>query len=423
MQTKLNCFYENSSKLYSINLGETLIDFIEFDFAEFKQQTLDFFSEAKTSGAVDNDKLSDICEIAYACHPYIKAGGTTDFLHIATDCYIKHLCENGKTIDALWQEVISPQNQYEELLFKRVSEYKTSRAVNCYNILIACREYAKQKTDFIFGQNPDYKTVVAYKAYSNYIFSAADWQLTSESGNVTSVRDPFYLFNLWSSNEVSEKLVETIKEKIEALKLTHNPNFYDDIAATIVEALAPLMGEEGEEFREIFAANSQVPFSIYIPQSFIAAINLEFDKIVENEAMLIRCMRCGRYFIKHNKYHIKYCDRADENGKVCRDIAASELFNQKRKTDDMEKRCHCIYYTINRRIDKDLTDDEFREWANKLSELKAKYKADELALDELMEYLDNSLVRYGGKKKSGRPTTSTDEVDEIEEINNNDITE
>lgn len=415
VQTKLNCFFENSSKLYSIELGETLIGFIEFDFSEFETRALEFFENAKTSGVVDKEKLAEINEMAFDSHPYIKAGGTTDFANISLDYYIKSLCDGGKTIDTLWGEVISPKNQFEELMFKRLSEYKTSRAVNCYNILISCREYATQKTDFIFGNNPDYKTIIAYKAYSNYIFSAADWHLTSQSKNVTSVRDPFYLFNLWSSNDISEKLVENIKEKIKASKIKHNPNFYDDIAASIVEALSTLMGDEGEAFRDIFAENSQVPFSIYIPQSFIAAINLEFDKIVENESMLIRCLRCGRYFIKHNKYHIKYCDRADENGKICRDIAASEIFNQKRKTDDMEKRCHCIYNTIHRRIDKDLTYDDFKLWANKLSELKAQYKEGEIAKEFLMAFLEKSLEQFGGKRKSGRPSSATDDVEETDE--------
>ena len=72
-----------------------------------------------------------------------------------------------------------------------------------------------------------------------------------------------------------------------------------------------------------------LPDVVYLPNSFKAIIDLEFEKMLENGIMLQKCEKCGRFFNSDINYRGKLCDRVKSTGKSCRE---EEMF----KTDDAE---------------------------------------------------------------------------------------
>jgi hypothetical protein len=58
--------------------------------------------------------------------------------------------------------------------------------------------------------------------------------------------------------------------------------------------------------------------------------------------------------------------------------------------DSVEKRCQALYNSIYKRVDKSISEHEFREWSGYLSNMKRNVKTGEGNLDQLKKFLDYS---------------------------------
>ena len=103
-----------------------------------------------------------------------------DFDDVAIDCIIEYICRNENIgLEALWARCISPKNSYEKVIFKRISEYKTNRAINQWINLLRIQEYAKTKVAFIF--NGEISSIPEYTARCKY-FDLAYSVVAKETG-------------------------------------------------------------------------------------------------------------------------------------------------------------------------------------------------------------------------------------------------
>ncbi|MDR0974926.1 MAG: DUF6076 domain-containing protein [Ruminococcus sp.] len=83
------------------------------------------------------------------------------------------------------------------------------------------------------------------------------------------------------------------------------------------------------------------------------------------------------YFPEIGDVHIKYSAPK-------REFAPAEI------PDNLEKRCQSLYNSIYKRVDKSISEHEFREWSQYLSNMKRNVKTGEGNIEQLVKFLDYS---------------------------------
>ncbi len=419
----------DNNNLHKMELSKTLLHFIEFDFTYFWEQCIEAGKNARKTGRLPQSQLSIAKNAIVKCHPYVDACIHMDFDSIAIDCIIEYICKSENIgLEELWARCISPKNLYEKAIFKRISEYKTNRAINQWVNIVRMRDYAKQKLEFIFDSEDGkaeaddiYRT---RKEYFDLAFSVA----ANETGMPTYELPYVKVYNpalmpeaSFMMSKVSKAIYRRISDKMVNVSFPVykgvNDQMRDRMALDAFSYVKTLSRPAENEMKLAVEAVKDFPETIYMPSSFKAIIDLEFDLMFEDKLYFRKCAMCGRYYVEESSYDKPYCSRVNSSGKTCRQTyeaqnaekAVDESISEKKIvvadsiSVDLEKRCQKIYNSLYKKVGKIMNEQEFKEWSQYLSNMKRNIKIGEATIEVLVDFLDYSEKMYGEVKSVGRP--------------------
>lgn len=417
----------DNNNLFKLELCKTLLHFTEFDFTYFWERCIDAGRTAKKTGRLPQNTVANAKNVISGVHPYVEALINSDFSDIVTDCIIEYICHSERIgFEELWVRCISPKNLYEEAIFSRISQYKTGKAVNQWENIVRLQEYARNKLAFIYdcdGENTPQEEAVlrTRKEYFDLAYSMAANELGIDGGKLPSVRvsSPSLAPNATFMNaKVSKAIYRRFAEVLRlggdmSVPASRNCELVKDRLAMDAYAYVRGMKRPAEiDMRFALEAFSGEAEEIYLPDSFKAAIDLEFDLIMKNNIVLRKCEDCGRYFAAYDGGFL--CNRVNSSGMTCRQqfdtlkaaiaeaaeaeresaaVAAAEEVPDKRQDavpPELEKRGQKIYNALYKRVGKAMDEKEFREWSRYLSDMKRNIKTGEATADQLEEFLDYS---------------------------------
>ncbi|MBQ8569680.1 MAG: hypothetical protein IJ446_10735 [Oscillospiraceae bacterium] len=470
---------DNNNNYYRLELAKALLNFTEYDFTFFWEQCISAGKTAHKTGRLPQDIMNTARNSAARCHPYVEACLGSSFDCIAVDCIIAYICSSEHIgLEELWARCISPKNNYESTIFRRISEYKTGRAVNQWVNIVRMVEYARKKMNFIYDCNREEPLtadeIKARKDYFDMAFSVAANELGYYSEDVPYVRryTPALMPDVtFKMVDASKRLYNAIKEDIRDATPTkfkgRNKLLGDQNAMEIFEYIKDLKQPEAADMRfisdEIAKAEQSV---IYYPTGFKGIIDLEFDLMAEEGIYLDRCRNCGRFFVHSDEYRRPYCGRVTASGKTCRrideeymaaiaraeaekkayaDAAAKAAEEAARKAaeeearreeqrraeeeahkkalytvpEELEKRSEKLYNSLYRRIGKIIDEAEFREWSQYLSNLKKNVRNGEATVEQLEEFMESAEKMYEDRRIDYRLRKNKSEIIIAEPVEEN----
>ncbi len=327
---------KGNNNFHKLELSKTLLHFTEFDFTYFWEQCIEAGKNARKFGSLPESQLSMAKNSIFKCHPYLEAKLAAEAEMIALDCIIEFICHSEKIgLEDLWSRCISPKNSYERQIFKRISEYKTNRAINQWVNIVRVQEYAKKKLEFIFGgedsmmlKAEDFRV---RKDYFDLCFSVVsnEFGMTADELPYTRVCNPSVIpdapFVLSKVAKSIYKRFSGVLQEAETGHYVHATDAMRDQMALDAFSNIKNMSRPAEfEMHSALEAFADIPAEVYMPNSFKAVIDLEFDLMIENGIFMQKCEKCGRYFTKTPGYDLPYCNRVTPSGKTCREIMGRE---------------------------------------------------------------------------------------------------
>ena len=121
-------------------------------------------------------------------------------------------------------------------------------------------------------------------------------------------------------------------------------------------------------------------------------IILEMLYAIERNSSFIKCKHCGKYFASANA-GATYCDRKNEDGKTCKQVAAKKTFSEALKADETlaihEKAYQALYYKSRKATD----ENEIKMYQTKMLKLRQariNYKNGEWTADKLIEVIEKN---------------------------------
>lgn len=449
---------EKDNRYYKLELGRTILNFAEFDFALFWETCISAGKTAYKTGSLPTDVMTSARNIAAGCHPYVSACLNSSFDSVALDCIIAYICSSEHIgLEELWARCISPKNNYEQSLFRRISEYKTGRASNSWVNIVRMHEYAKNKLDFVYDSTPEKRLserdVELRRRYFDLAFSVAANESGYSGDDLPFSRRyspsllPGAAFRMGAVSKDLYRKMSGMLEDIPQAK-SHNGILRDQNAMDVYSYIKKLERPTDGELRAMFAPAGLAPSeTVYVPDGFKGMIDLEFELMSDEHIIIERCATCGRYFVRDPEYNRPYCTRMSAGGKTCREKDEENLRHQEQMaamvkaaekaaaekaaaersvadrsaaektspgqtaSDDVhhvtipsqiEKRAQRIYSALYRRIGKLMTGGEFREWSQYLSNFKRNVRNGDQTLAEYEEFLDYSENLYDNTVENAR---------------------
>lgn len=453
----------DNNNFYKIELSKTLLHFIEFDFTYFWEQCIEAGRHARKTGRLTPNIVSNAKIIIGRAHPYIEACISTDFSEIVTDCIIEYICHSERIgLDELWARCISPKNPYETAIFRRISEYKTNRAANRWTSVARLQEYARNKTEFIFGYDEGQTAlsadiIRARKEYFDLMLSVAANELGCPSEALPAIKlcSPSTLPNApFAVSKAAKSIYRRLSEVFaqgQDMSSSEGGSYdriRDRFAMDVYSYVRNVPRPPEPDLRLALDAIRENPPQLYLLDSFKASIDLEFELMYQQGVFLRKCESCGRYFTMTDDN--PRCDRVNSSGKTCRrqyeelresialeaKASAEEEFREasaaaeesKKLSDETqakatlpipeppkpvpvavppetEKRAQKLYNALYKRVGRGIDENEFREWSQYLSNMKRNLKIGEASLVQLNDFLDYSdklceEVKLAGKNKT-----------------------
>ncbi|MCL2055451.1 MAG: hypothetical protein FWG90_13600 [Oscillospiraceae bacterium] len=455
---------KDNTNIYKLEVARSLLYFTEFDFTYFWEQCIDAGKEARKTGRLPQDAVNNARSIAAGAHPYIEACSTV-FSEVVTDCIIEYICHSERiTADELWLRCISAKSQYEKTVFKRVSEYKTNRAINQWANIVRLQEYARNKMAFIYApdenKNADFSDALirARRDYFDLACSVAANEINlprkqlpaTKVCNAASLPDATFI-NGRVSRALYRRLSETLGLAEDAeLPESRDYSLVKDKLALDAYAYVKDMGRPNDaDMLSASEALLAMPDEVFLPDSFKAAIDLEFDLACKEKLRFCKCQNCARFFVSTSSE--TFCDRVNRTGKTCREeynaffnIPQAEmpredeipetpaeepkieqsppeqpLFKEEPpkvqgeyqerspRTEikippwrlvkppnkgvpiplELEKHGQRVYNALYKRLGKGMDENEFKEWSVYLSNMKRNVKSGDSTLEQLREFL------------------------------------
>ena len=417
--------YDNNN-FYKIDLSKTLLQFTEFDFTYFWEQCIEAGRIARKDGRLPQNVVANAKSIVSRAHPFIEASISTDYSEIVTDCIIEYICHSERiTPEELWTRCITPKTLYETAIFRRISDYKTNRAINRWTSIVRLQEYVRNKIDFIYGTGegeaqPSEEIIRTRKEYFDLAVSVAANELCCPDNALPSVRvcTPATLPNAaFAVGKLSKAIYRRFSDSLsegQDMAVLENKNcakIHDQIAMEAYSYVKNMTRPSDVDINYALEVLRDNPTELYLPDSLKAALDLEFELMVQRGIRLRKCEGCGKFFtVTDNNPR---CGRINSSGKTCRQ-QYDELLSSIAQTAGMsisetaeiaaavsnaeavfvppetEKRCQKLYNALYKRVGKGIDENEFKEWSQYLSNMKRNLKIGEASLAQLEEFLDYS---------------------------------
>lgn len=420
----------DNNNFFKLELSKALLHLIEFDFTYFWEKCIDAGRAAKKTGRLPQNDVSNAKATVSGFHPYVEALINDDFSDIVTDCIIEYICHSERiSLEELWVRCISPKTPYEEAIFNRISKYKTGKASNQWANIVRIQEYARNKTAFIYDCDDEQKVPLPYdilhtrKEYFDLACSVAANELGIQGDKCPSVKfgAPALMPNAtFMNSKISREIYRRFSAAIEDgedMTVPESKNcayLKDKIAMNAYSIVRGMKRPDDPDMKFAVEELKDNAVEIYMPDSFKAVVDLEFDLMMKYNIVLRKCESCGRYFVAEGDSF--YCSRINSSGKTCLEqyeemcssIAKAaenavieeveevieEAVEAEKKAGvipaELEKRSQKIYNALYKRAGKGMEEKEFREWSRYLSDLKRNIKICEATVEEFEEFLDYS---------------------------------
>ncbi|MBQ8175822.1 MAG: hypothetical protein IJ035_02140 [Oscillospiraceae bacterium] len=428
--------YDNNN-FYKLDLSKTLLQFTEFDFTYFWEQCIEAGRIARKDGRLPQNVVANAKSIVSRAHPFIEASIGTDYSEIVTDCIIEYICHSERiTAEELWTRCITPKTLYETAIFRRISDYKTNRAMNRWTSIVRLQEYVRNKIDFIFGTSEGEapltdEIIRTRKEYFDLTVSVAANELCCPENALPSVKicSPATLPNAaFAVSKLSKTIYRRCADALsegEDMSALENKNcfkIHDQVAMDAYSYVKDLSRPTEAEMNFALEALRDNPDELYLPDSLKAAIDLEFELMIQRKFYLRKCESCGKYFMVTDSN--TRCARVNSSGKTCREqydeLLASIAQSAGMSLNDSvgfvqsvevvvppetEKRCQTLYNSLYKHVGNGIDDNEFNEWSQYLSNMKKNLKIGEASLTQLDEFLDYSDKLCGEVKAASMTNT------------------
>lgn len=470
-----------SRSFHKLELSKALLRFVEFDFTYFWEQCIEAGRNARKTGRISQNLKNMAMNALVKCHPYVEACAATEFADVVLDCIIAYICHSeGIGLEELWARCISPKSLYEKAIFNRVSEYKTGRGINQWINIVRMQEYARSKIKFIYEcdsnvmlRPEDYRTRteyfdLAFSVAANETGCPMDKLPSVKMYTPSTVPDAVFMMGRMSKN-IYRRLSEVLGGAELWEEKTLNDHNRDQTALDAFSYVKDMPRPGENDMRFALEAVSELPETVYVPDSFKALIDLEFTLMTQKGIYLSKCPRCGRFFVRSLDEKSPYCNRVNSSGMTCAEQINEELGiiamkngnaskaeeqapeplpetvpeeaeeklpeeqNEPMASEEsenapeaafepapeeerpepimipkeLEKRCQRVYNMLYKRIGTLMTEKEFREWSGYLSDTKRDIREGEAELSQMEDFLDywETAVRKQSRKRRHKGET------------------
>lgn len=445
----------NNNTYYKLEPGKDLLGFTEFNFSFFWEQCIEAGKAGYKTGRLPTDIMQSARSAAAQCHPYVKACISSSFDSVAIDCIIAYICSSEHIgLEELWARCISPKNNYESAIFRRISEYKTGRSVNQWINIVRIQEYASKKLDFIYNDKPasgisidEYRR---RKEYFDLAFSITANEMGYPVEDMPYVRKyspslaPDAAFRMGKfSHYVYGAFSEELK-KVSSDGTKHiDPVAADRFAMDAFSYIKNIPRPDSLELRRASMEDFPEHTPVYMPTGFKGIIDLEFDLLDENNKYIERCASCSRYFIRDDDLDEPYCSRVNPSGRTCRSAyeerirlrreaeekeriaeeearrAAEEAEERARLAEQQAKKVPVIIprelelrsQTLSAKLSKcagrELDSAEFKEWSGYLESLKDNIRNGDGSISQLEDFIASAEKMYENILNSAKAPEET----------------
>lgn len=141
----------------------------------------------------------------------------------------------------------------------------------------------------------------------------------------------------------------------------------------------------------------------YIIEHLYEMLYFEFMQIMKQGGQVKLCKNCGRYFILPDNRKREYCNRIFKDGKTCKEIGAataykSALGNNESPLKIAQREYNKMYSRMSRSLDKpfdkktdkDLLEEEFKEWVKIYSAAKKDYKDGKISGEQFLNIIQRN---------------------------------
>ena len=470
-----------SRSFHKLELSKALLRFVEFDFTYFWEQCIEAGRNARKTGRISQNLKNMAMNALVKCHPYVEACAATEFADVVLDCIIAYICHSeGIGLEELWARCISPKSLYEKAIFNRVSEYKTGRGINQWINIVRMQEYARSKIRFVYEcdsnimlRPEDYRTRseyfdLAFSVAANETGCPMDKLPSVKMYTPSSVPDAVFMMGRMSKN-IYRRLSDVLGNAEMWEEKTLNDHNRDQTALDAFSYVKDMPRPGENDMRFALEAVSELPETVYVPDSFKALIDLEFTLMTQKGIYLSKCPRCGRFFVRDLDEKSPYCNRVNSSGMTCAEQineelgiiamkngnapkaeeqapeplpetvpeeaeeklteeqnepmaseenenapeAVSEPAPEEERPEpimipkELEKRCQRVYNMLYKRIGTLMTEKEFREWSGYLSDTKRDIREGEAEISQMEDFLDywETAVRKQSRKRRHKGET------------------
>jgi len=453
MPRQLNIAGKNASEIYTLFYPSNLMNFLRYDFSLFLEHCTDLCRLAARTGEYNIDDVFSIRNSISACHKYYEQNMRTVFEKIVVDCWIDYLCKQSEVgTNTLWQSFMKCRNPFEKAIFERLSDYRYNRAINEWTNLLRMQDYARTKTEFVFGVRiGSSQQAVARSNYFDLLYNVAANEQGFPINEIASTNvfsagrlpnSPFVMNS--AAKEIARNQLQDM-EYHDNYKFRKNPDLTDKIAMDAFAAVKRYIPEKNDSMAAtIIKSLTSSPNYVYVPGSFKAIIDLEIDISARTGVYIQKCARCGDYYIRDIDYDFDYCSRTQRDGTTCLElmkgedpelaeaIAASAVSAKVTENDDEPKIIYVDKDTVNAKMDSlykemaarvnvDMTQRDFSLWYQRELRLKDSILLGEAGEKELNDFIELSRGNEFASKKQAPlfEHKSTAEDAEEEEVTEN----
>lgn len=460
MPRQLNIAGKNSDDIYTLFYPSNLMNFCRYDFSLFLEHCTDLCRLAARTGEYNVDDVYSIRNSISGCHKYYEQNMRTTFEKIVVDCWIDYLCKQSEiSVNTLWQSFIKCRNPFEKAIFGRLSEYRYNKAINEWTNLLKMQEYARVKSDFVFGIKISSPMQAVSRAnYFDLLFNVAANEQGFPISEIASVgvfsagrlpNSPFVMNS--AAKEIARNQLKNIEYK-DGYRSRKNPELTDKIAMDAFSSIKNYIPDKNDSMaKTIIKSLSSVPQYVYVPGSFKAIIDLEIDVSAQSGAYLQKCARCGDYYIRDEEYDFDYCSRIQREGGTCLELmkiddpelaeavaASAAVIATDDEDHDKDEpkivyvdketvtaKMDALYKEMAARVNVDMTQRDFSIWYQKELRLKDDILLGEAGEKQLNEFIELSRGdEFASKKRTAifekkEEETVREEVDEPVEMTEN----
>ncbi len=356
-----------SPTIHDLQLGITLIRFVEFDLEYFGEQCAQIYRQQLRAG--DEEallKALSLKELIRNCHPYCATLLHTAFDKLALDCIIDDICKTEDIgLEELWVKNLSAQELFGQALFERITEYKTGYAINQWTNLQRMQAYALSKTAVIYGgAEADISVHKARKLYYDTAFRLTASALGFQSEDLPKVRIssvPFLPESISMMKNAVNTLEPVLKSKMEGI-ITRAPLkgkecVQDQMAGMALNIMMSVKRPEIDEIQQMIQTYGSLPTSVFEPSSFKAIIDLEFDQLIE-KGFYLRAEQKGYTRAKYSAKKETLSEKTDVRAEIPVSAVPDRAREPVRKPPTVEK---VIYRDLKRADEEAPTEQQEAE--------------------------------------------------------------